>query len=154
MTSVVVGILTFIVGAMTGFFAQRFFVISPDQSQLKQQVLQSENDLAQYKQEVAQHLEKSANLLAQMNVTCQTAMQQMAQSTQLLQQATPKINHMPFFSEETQQQLAATVHERRSTRRVKQNQNKEAITQPPLDYSSGPSGIFADQKQAVTNTES
>ncbi len=83
-----------------------------------------------------------------MNNTCQTAMKQMQESTQLLQKATTvEAEGMPFFSAETQQQLAQTAtlrHQKRSS------ETMEAISEPPLDYSDNPSGLFADQKQKVT----
>jgi len=153
MTAALVGILTFIIGAIVGFFAQRLLTSTPDENALQAKITQRENDLTQYKQEVAEHLEASAALLSQMNSTCQTAMQQMAQSTKLLQQATPKVTHMPFFAEETQQQLTATATERHALRKTKNSNEADSLAQPPLDYSSNSSGLFADQKQSVTNPE-
>ena len=98
--NVVLGFGLFIVGAIIGFFANRMLSSSAQETQkLAAKASQSESELAQYKLDVADHLESSAKLLEQMNSTCQTAMSQMAQSTQLLQQATPQnIENMPFFS--------------------------------------------------------
>ncbi len=75
----------------------------------------------------------------------------MEQSTKLLQQATPSEKDvMPFFSKETQEQLAQTV----ALRHKKEERKSDiTITEPPLDYSGEASGIFADKKQPVTNTE-
>ena len=111
---------------------------------------QSESELAQYKLDVAEHLENSTNLLEQMNSTCQVAMAQMSQSTQLLQQVTPEnIENMPFFSKETQEQLAQTVNLRHNKNLRK---NDETASEAPLDYSGAPSGLFDDKKQSVTNS--
>jgi len=150
--NVVIGLIIFIVGGIAGFIANRFLSASNQEHKaLEEQANQSEMALAQYKQDVAEHLDSSAKLLDQMNETCQTAMAQMAQSTKLLQQATPEESEiMPFFSKETQEQLAKTVslrHQKRSS------ESEQAVTEPPLDYSGNPSGLFADKKQSVTNGE-
>jgi len=150
--NVVIGLIIFIVGGIAGFIASRFLSASNQEHKaLEEQANQSEIALAQYKQDVAEHLDSSAKLLDQMNATCQTAMAQMAQSTKLLQQATPEESEiMPFFSKETQEQLAKTVslrHQKRSS------ESEQAVTEPPLDYSGNPSGLFADKKQSVTNGE-
>ena len=150
--NVVLGLGIFIVGAIVGFFANKMLFSSSQETQkLAEKASQSESELAQYKLDVAEHLDGSAKLLEQMNSTCQTAMAQMAQSTQLLQQATPdKIENMPFFSKETQEQLAQTVNLRHNNEGRKTD---EVISEPPLDYSGAPSGLFDDKKQSVTNVE-
>jgi len=152
MTSLAIAIITFIVGLVVGYIAHRFFSASSKAEQaLVEQVNQSEQALSQYKKDVADHLDQSATLLAQMNETCQKAMLQMEQSTELLKNATPDTSaHMPFFSAETQQQLAETA----AKRHPKRNESEPAqVSQPPLDYSDSPSGLFVDQKQSVTNGE-
>jgi len=151
--SVVMGFVLLVVGAIAGFFSAKFFSASAkEQQKLSEQANRSEAALQQYKQDVAEHLESSAKLLEQMNSTCQTAMKQMAQSTELLQQATPEsVTAMPFFSKETQEQLAQTV----ALRHQKKDENRnEQMTEAPLDYSGDPSGLFSDSKQSVTNTGS
>ena len=149
--NVVLGLGLFIVGAIIGFFANRTLFSSAQETQkLAAKASQSESELARYKLDVADHLENSAKLLEQMNSTCQTAMAQMAQSTQLLQQVTPEnIENMPFFSKETQEQLAQTVNLRHNKALRKDN---EAASEAPLDYSGAPSGLFDDKKHDVTNT--
>ena len=106
------GLLIFIIGAVAGFIANKFFsASSQNQQKLAEKVNHSETALEQYKLDVAEHLDSSAKLLEQMNSTCKIAMEQMAQSTKLLQQATPEESvAMPFFSKETQEQLAQTVN--------------------------------------------
>lgn len=150
--NVVIALVIFIVGGIVGFFATRLLSSSSqEQRKLIAQANQSEAALNQYKLDVAEHLESSANLLEQMNTTCQTAMKQMQESTQLLQKAsTAEVESMPFFSAETQQQLAQTAtlrHQKRST------ESAEEVTEAPLDYSGNASGLFADQKQKVTTAE-
>ncbi len=149
---IVLAIILLLVGAAIGFIASRFLSASvQDNQKLSEQVNNSESALAQYKLDVAEHLDDSTKLLEQMNSTCQTAMKQMEKSTQLLQQATPvEVEGMPFFSKETQEQLAQTV----SLRHNKEERKEEvAITEPPLDYSGEASGLFTDKKQSVTNVE-
>jgi uncharacterized protein len=152
MTSAAIAFITFIVGTIIGYLANRFLSPSANaEKQLVEQINQSESALSQYKQDVAEHLEQSADLLTQMNKTCQSAMLQMEQSTQLLKQATPvEASSMPFFSAETQQQLAETAAKRHPKRQLTK---PETTSQPPLDYSDEPSGLFGDQKQSVTNTD-
>jgi uncharacterized membrane-anchored protein YhcB (DUF1043 family) len=147
---IVLAIFLLLIGAAVGFFASRFLSGSvKDNQKLSERVSNSESALARYKLDVAEHLDDSTVLLEKMNSTCQKAMQQMEKSTQLLQQATPaEIDGMPFFSKETQEQLAQTVTLRHN--RV-ERKDKEAITEPPLDYSGEASGLFDDKKQSVTN---
>lgn len=149
--NVVMIIVLLLVGGAIGFIAGRFLSKSSQENKkLTEQVSESESALAQYKLDVAEHLDNSSQLLEKMNDTCQTAMKQMEQSTQLLKQATtPESTAMPFFSKETQEQLAQTVslrHEKRES-----TENKEEVTEAPLDYSGNPSGLFADKKHSVTN---
>lgn len=149
--NIVLGLGLFIVGALVGFFVNRTLFSSAKETQkLAEKASQSESELAKYKLDVAEHLENSTSLLEQMNSTCQVAMAQMAQSTQLLQQATPEnIENMPFFSKETQEQLAQTVNLRHDKNARK---NDETASEAPLDYSGAPSGLFDDKKQSVTNS--
>lgn len=149
---IVLAIFLFLVGAAIGFIACRLLSASvQDNQKLSEQVSNSESALAQYKLDVTEHLNDSTMLLEKMNSTCQTAMKQMEKSTQLLQQATPtEVDGMPFFSKETQEQLAQTVTLRHNRGERK---DKVAITEPPLDYSGEASGLFADTKQSVTNAE-
>ena len=144
--TVVSALIIFVVGAIVGFFANHFLSSSSqEQRKLSEQVSKSEASLSQYKLDVADHLESSANLLDQMNNTCQTAMKQMEESTQLLQRVTTNdVEGMPFFSQETQDQLAQTAGLRHPKRAAKQ---VESNTEAPLDYSGEASGLFIDQKQ-------
>jgi uncharacterized membrane-anchored protein YhcB (DUF1043 family) len=150
--NIIIGLSIFIVGAAIGFIANKMLSASNQENkQLAEQANQSESNLAQYKLDVAEHLDNSTKLLEQMNSTCQKAMQQMEHSTQLLQQATPTEKEaMPFFSKETQEQLAQTVALRHNKT---EKPKKEVITEAPRDYSGEASGLFADTKQAVTNDE-
>jgi uncharacterized membrane-anchored protein YhcB (DUF1043 family) len=148
--TVVSALIVFVVGTIVGFLANHFLASSnQEQRKLSEQVSKSEAALSQYKLDVADHLETSANLLDQMNNTCQTAMKQMEESTQLLQRVTTHESEgMPFFSQETQDQLAKTAGLRHPKRAEKQEESK---TEPPLDYSGEASGLFIDQKQPDTS---
>ncbi|MCI2282821.1 YhcB family protein [Colwellia sp. MSW7] len=149
--TVVSALIIFIVGAVIGFFANHFLSSSnQERRKLSEQVSKSEAALSQYKLDVADHLASSASLLEQMNSTCQTAMKQMEESTQLLQRVTTNdIDGMPFFSQETQDQLAQTAGLRHPKRIVKP---EESTTQAPLDYSGEASGLFIDQKRQDTSS--
>lgn len=143
--TVVTALIVFIIGAIVGFIANHFLSSSnQEQRKLAEQVSKSEATLSQYKLDVSEHLESSATLLEQMNVTCQAAMKQMQESTQLLKRATTNdTDTMPFFSQETQDQLAQTAmlrHPRKIDDKV------DTVTEAPLDYSGEASGIFVDGK--------
>jgi uncharacterized membrane-anchored protein YhcB (DUF1043 family) len=142
---IVIGIIIFFVGAVAGFFVNRISsASSQDNQKLAEKASKTEASLAQYKLDVAEHLDHSTLLLEQMNTTCQKAMTQMEQSTQLLQQAThTESEAMPFFSKETQDQLAQTVALRHNKRERK---GDAEITEAPLDYSGEATGLFADKK--------
>lgn len=150
--TVVTALIIFIVGSIVGFFVSHFLSSSnQEQRKLAEQVTKSEAALAQYKLDVADHLESSASLLGQMNSTCQTAMKQMEESTQLLQRATTNdAEGIPFFSQETQKQLAQTAGLRHPKRA---SQTTEASTEAPLDYSGQASGLFIDEKQQATHSD-
>lgn len=151
--SIIIGLIIFAAGALLGFFANKmFFSTNDDSNKLAEQANQSEANLAQYKLDVAEHLDNSAKLLEQMNATCQKAMEQMEQSTLLLKQATPtEAEAMPYFAKETQEQLAQTAALRHSK---SERSHHEPRTEAPLDYSGEASGLFSDEKQTVTNPES
>jgi len=151
--TIVSALVVFVVGAIVGFFANHFLsASSKEQRKLLEEVNKSEATLSQYKLDVAEHLANSASLLNQMNNTCQSAMKQMEESTQLLQQATANdADGMPFFSQETQEQLTQTAvlrHEKRSVLPA------ESSSEAPLDYSGESSGLFIDQKQKDTSLSS
>ncbi|MBL4941852.1 MAG: YhcB family protein [Colwellia sp.] len=148
--TVVIALIVFVVGAVVGFLANHFLSSSnQEQRKLAEQANKSEAALSQYKLDVADHLESSAKLLDKMNNTCQTAMKQMEESTQLLQRATTnETEGMPFFSSETQEQLAQTAGLRHPKRAVKE---VESSTEAPLDYSGEASGLFVDQQPQDTS---
>ena len=149
--TVVIALIVFVVGAVVGFFANHFISsTNQEQRQLAEQVNKTEAALSQYKLDVADHLECSAKLLNEMNNTCQIAMKQMEESTQLLQRAsTVDSDGMPFFSQETQEQLAQTAglrQEKRSPQAI------EEATEAPLDYSGQASGLFVDEAPKATSS--
>ncbi len=150
--TVVTALIVFVVGAIVGFFTNHFLSSSnQEQRKLAEQASKSDAALSQYKLDVADHLESSATLLDQMNNTCQTAMKQMEESTQLLQRATTNDSEsMPFFSQETQEQLAQTA----GLRHAKRTEKRAAATEAPLDYSGEASGLFIDKSAQDTSKAS
>ena len=144
--TVVTALIIFIIGAIVGFIANHFLSSSnQEQRRLAEQANKSETALSQYKLDVSDHLENSAKLLEQMNSTCQTAMKQMQESTQLLKHATDNESEtIPFFSQETQDQLAQTAELRHPR---KTDDVMGTVTEAPLDYSGEASGLFVDSKQ-------
>ncbi|MEI6893580.1 MAG: DUF1043 family protein [Colwellia sp.] len=150
--NIATALIIFIIGGVVGFFVTRLLSkTSQEQRKLAEQVSKSEAALTQYKIDVAEHLSSSATLLNQMNDTCQTAMKQMQESTQLLQQATiADVEEISFFSAETHQQLDQTFTLRQQDRKTEVTEITE-VTEAPRDYSGNPSGLFVDQKQTVTS---
>lgn len=150
--TVIIGLVIFVGGALVGFILNKATGNTSQENQtLTDKISQSEKALEQYKTDVSEHLESSAKLLEQMHSTCKDAMAQMAQSTKLLHDATPEeTSAMPFFSQETQEQLAQTVQLRHTSSARKADTE---ITEAPRDYSGNPSGLFKDETQSVTNTE-
>ena len=144
--TVVTASIVFIIGAIVGYIANHFLSSSNrEQRKLAEQAKKSEETLNQYKLDVADHLNSSTRLLEQMNGTCQTAMKQMQESTQLLKRATSSdSDDIPFFSQETQEQLAETA-ELRHPKKV--DAKVDTATEPPLDYSNESSGLFVDEKK-------
>jgi len=147
--NVVIALVIFIIGGISGFFANRLLSsTSQEQRKLADQVNKSEAALDQYKLDVAEHLDSQPSYSTKWMTRVKQLWKQMQESTQLLQKATTvETDGMPFFSAETQQQLAQTATLRHQKR---DNDTAEAITEAPLDYSGNPSGLFADQKQKVT----
>lgn len=150
--TIIIGLAIFVAGAIIGFILNKVTGATAQENQeLTSKVNQSEQALEQYKANVAEHLESSAKLLEQMHSTCKDAMLQMAESTKLLQEATPDdASVMPFFSQETQEQLAQTLQLRNAS---SANKKDIEITEAPLDYSGNPSGLFKDETQSVTNPQ-
>ncbi len=150
--TLIIGLVIFVVGLLVGLIVNKFMgSTSQENQELTNKLDQGEKALEEYKANVAEHLESSAKLLEQMHSTCKDAMIQMAQSTKLLQEATPDDSSaMPFFSQETQDQLAQTIKLRDAS---SANKKDVEITEAPLDYSGNPSGLFKDETQSVTNPE-
>jgi len=150
--TVVTALIVFIIGAIVGFMANHFLSSSnQEERRLAEQVNKSEAALSQYKLDVSDHLESSAKLLDQMNDTCQTAMKQMQESTQLLKSATTSdAETMPFFSQETQDQLTQTAGLRHPK---KTDKKTDTVTEAPLDYSGEASGLFIDEKQKKASSK-
>lgn len=149
--TIIFGIIIFFIGTLIGALGFKLFSASAlEQKELAEKAEQNEQVLSQYKLDVAKHLDDSATLLKQMNDSCQAAMKQMEESTELLNKATiNETNDMPFFSEETQEHLAKTINLRKADSAKTTTTN---TTEPPLDYSGEASGLFKDTTQTVTNS--
>lgn len=144
--TVVTALVVFIFGAIIGFIVNHLLSSSnQEKRKLTEQANKSESALNQYKLDVSEHLDSSAKLLEQMNNTCQAAMKQMQESTLLLKRATTNdSDEIPFFSQETQEQLAQTAGLRHPK---KSDKKTDAVTEAPLDYSGEASGLFIDEKK-------
>jgi uncharacterized membrane-anchored protein YhcB (DUF1043 family) len=139
-----------VIGTTVGFLVSKKLSASEqDYKTLELEANETKSSLEKYQNDVAVHLESSAQLLQQMNSTCKIAMEQMEKSTSLLNKATQEpVAGMPFFSKEAEEHLRANPDGAKLSR----NEKNKTFTEPPLDYSSAPSGLFSDDKQIVTNS--
>ena len=149
--TIIFGIIIFFAGTLIGALGFKLFSVSAvEQKELTEKAEQNEQALSQYKLDVAKHLDDSTTLLKQMNESCQAAMKQMEESTELLNKATTDdTTDMPFFSEETQAHLAEAISLRKPQAPKATAANS---TEPPLDYSGEASGLFKDTTQPVTKS--
>ena len=137
-----------VVGLVGGYFVSRKLSASDQEfQQLERQVVESKTSLEKYQQEVAEHLDSSTKLLAQMNDACQTALVQMEKSTQLLRHANTESTNMPFFSSEAQAHLRDNADKTRSRR----NRKVAPLDEAPRDYAGDGSGLFNDDKHVASN---
>ena len=132
-----ISIVTFIIGALLGYFICKIQSNSgqPSEAQeAKNQQLQTELD--QYKQDVEQHFSSSADLLNKMAQDYSKIYQHMAQSQQtLLPDSEPSI--APLFLEETKEKLE---HESIVQNELAEEEPPQAAQ--PNDYVQGSHGII------------
>ncbi|NRA82806.1 MAG: YhcB family protein [Gammaproteobacteria bacterium] len=139
-----ISIVTFIIGALLGYFICKIQSNSDQPSEAqeaKNQQLQTELD--QYKQDVEQHFSSSADLLNKMAQDYSKIYQHMAQSQQtLLPDSEPSI--APLFLEETKDKSEQPSFSQRPI-----TEEPTPPTAQPNDYVQGSHGIINQPQQSA-----
>lgn len=132
----IVGILLVIAGAIVGFFVARYWLTEhSDEAELSQQVTQTKQQLADYRQEVAEHLATAQALVGQLEETQDKLKAYLHHSADLLQREQEQPS-LPFFAEDT-------IRELRMANKVKGEKRRTDDKVPsdmPRDYSDTKSG--------------
>lgn len=134
---IIIAIGSFFVG---GLFTKKRF----KQEELEQQAEKAQNELEQYRQDVADHLDSTNKLINKLKDNYEQLAHHVQQSDHLLLSKKDLDDSQPFFSKETTEQLQASLSqrpERHSSNMVHDSQ--------PADYAAGESGLFRGEKTDV-----
>ncbi|MGO3299179.1 MAG: YhcB family protein [Pseudoalteromonas sp.] len=135
---IIVAVVAFFLGA---FVTKKQF----KQDELEQQAEQAKNALAQYRQDVADHLASTGKLVNKMKDNYDQLLSHVDDTNRLLVQDKKQHPTEPFFSKETTEQLQSSLQERQSDRSSAQAQ--------PTDYVSGESGLFAGENKVSEHSK-
>ncbi|KID57880.1 hypothetical protein JF50_03780 [Pseudoalteromonas luteoviolacea] len=132
-----------IIVAISAFFLGSLFTKKQfKHEELEQQAQQAEQNLEQYRQDVADHLANTKKLVGKMQDNYSQLLQHVEDTNQLLLEEKRSQPNQPFFSKETTEQLQASLRSRPEKRR-----NSESVhNAPPADYAEGESGLFSDDR--------
>lgn len=137
-----ISIVTFIIGAIIGYFISRIQASgdnSADAQQAKNQQLQAE--LEQYKQDVEQHFSSSADLLNQLATDYSKIYQHMSQSQQaLLPDSEPSI---AALSLEDKAAVSDSPEQSEPEPALEASFDDNSQSQQPNDYVQGTHGIIS-----------
>lgn len=134
----IIGVLLVIAGAIFGFFIARYWLAEhSDEAELSQQVTQTKQQLADYRQEVAEHLATAQALVGQLEETQEKLKAYLHHSSDLLQREQEQPS-LPFFAEDTIRELRMANQVKGEKRRV----DDKATSDMPRDYSDKKSGLF------------
>ncbi|MFT5164271.1 MAG: uncharacterized membrane-anchored protein YhcB (DUF1043 family) [Alteromonadaceae bacterium] len=139
--SVVITVIVGLVCLLGGFFAGKFYTEKNlQQGELKQQVKESKEQMAQYKIEVSSHLTVTRELTDEMKNNYNSLVGQLAKATKLLETPifTGDANISYFANDTTAQLLSASANKPQEKR-----ESAPLITQP-FDYSDHSSGLFSE----------
>lgn len=144
----IIGILLVAVGAIIGFFVARYWLSNhSDEAELTEQVTQTKQQLADYRQEVADHLATAQALVGQLEETQAKLKSYLHHSADLLQreQLQPSL---PFFAEDTVRQLRMANQHKQEKRRS----DDRPAADMPRDYSDSHSGLFSGKTATSKST--
>ncbi|KZX00857.1 hypothetical protein JL49_08565 [Pseudoalteromonas luteoviolacea] len=132
-----------IIVAISAFFLGSLFTKKQfKHEEIEQQAKQAEQNLEQYRQDVADHLASTKKLVGKMQDNYSQLLQHVEDTNQLLFEEKSKKPSEPFFSKETTEQLQASLRARPEKRRS----DESTYTNPPVDYAEGESGLFTDDR--------
>ncbi|RWU11154.1 DUF1043 family protein [Pseudidiomarina gelatinasegens] len=134
----IIGILLVVAGAIVGFFAARYWLAEhSDEAELNDQVTQTKQQLADYRQEVAEHLATAQALVGQLEETQDKLKAYLHHSADLLQREQEQPS-LPFFAEDTMRELRMA----NKINSEKRKSDDKAASDMPRDYSDKKSGLF------------
>ncbi|WP_199609677.1 YhcB family protein [Flocculibacter collagenilyticus] len=142
LSTTLIAIVTFLVGLIIGRVWTKRQIST---SELQQQVEQTQNELTQYKQDIASHFATTNALMSQLKHNYEEIVTHVDQTSKMLQRSEAKGDLFPFFSKETTEQLQASLDQLQEEKR-----NKHTPDSQPQDYSQGSSGLLnADKEKSV-----
>jgi hypothetical protein len=127
------GITSFFIGSL---YTKRQY----EHSKLEQEVDKAQSELAQFKQDVSDHLAHTNKLVDRMQDNYTQLVNHMEETDKLLLAAQPA-EVVPYFSQEATELLTETRNSD-ITRSELMSRNAELRT-PPADFVSGETGIFS-----------
>jgi len=134
----IIGILLVAAGAIVGFFMARYWLSGhSDEAQLTEQVSETKQQLADYRQEVAEHLATAQALVGQLEETQDKLKAYLHHSSDLLQREHEQPS-LPFFAEDTMRELRMANQMKAEKRRS----DDKVANDMPRDYSDKKSGLF------------
>ncbi|KZN37329.1 YhcB family protein [Pseudoalteromonas luteoviolacea] len=134
--------LLIIVAICAFFLGSQFTKKQFKHEEIEQQAKQAEQNLEQYRQDVADHLANTKKLVGKMQDNYSQLLQHVEETNQLLIEEKRKAPSEPFFSKETTEQLQASLRARPEKRRSEEY----AQNNPPMDYAEGESGLFTGDR--------
>ncbi len=137
-----------IVTAVASFFVGSVFTKRQyENDELEKEVENAKATLAQYKQDVADHLSNTDKLVSKMKDNYEQLSDHVRQTNNLLLSDNTK-ESTPFFSKETTEQLQASLD-----KLEKPKVKPKTLDSQPSDFAQGESGIFAGNKGNTTSSE-
>ncbi len=132
-----------IVFTITGFAAGSLFTKRQyEHDELEKEVEKAQDTLAQYKQDVADHLAGTNKLVSKMKDNYEQLVRHVEETNQLLT-SEQKAEVVPFFSAEATEHLAENASHDKTKQEIL-NRNA-SLNSAPADFVSGETGIFAGE---------
>src|SRR5690554_2824304 len=137
----IIGILLVVAGGIVGYFVARYWLLEhSDEAELTEQVTQTKQQLADYRQEVGEHLATAQALVGQLEETQDKLKAYLMHSADLLQREQTQPS-LPFFAEDTMRELRMANQAKSDKRRSED----AAPSDMPRDYSDKKSGLFKNK---------
>lgn len=136
---ILLSIVACIVSLGVGFYGGKLYTEKNfNKAELKEQIEDSNKQMAKLKGDVTANLEVTQKLMNDMKANYDSIVEQMQHTTQLLEKPRDTNAAMPYFSPEAADHLAV-LGDNDKKRRI------EDTTEQPSDYSDGSSGLFNEQ---------